>query len=176
VESPDQPPQDRPRDTDPAAPRAPRQHEQPALQIRTLRSGARSGIVAVGGRFTWVAGLVLAVSSFTSWYSGTSVEGPTISVTGWNSGTLGKLVLLIGLAVICLALMKAVGVAFPRSAPEALIVLALGALATVFVLIRLISIPADLAGTAGRGIGIWISLAAATAVIVCGLLQAHEEL
>jgi predicted nucleic acid-binding protein len=28
------------------------------------------------------------VSSFTSWYSGESVEGPTLSVTGWNSGTL----------------------------------------------------------------------------------------
>jgi hypothetical protein len=176
VESPDQPPSDPPLETVPGAPRAPRRRAQPSLQIRTLRSGARSGILAVGGRFTWVAGLVLSVSSFTSWYSGTSVEGPTISVTAWNSGTLGKLVFLIGLAVICLALMKAVGVAFPRSAPEALIVIALGALATVFVLIRVISIPADLAGTASRSIGIWISLAAAAAVILCGLLQAHEEL
>jgi hypothetical protein len=129
-----------------------------------------------GGRFTGTAGLVLAVSSFTSWYSGSSVEGPTISVTGWNSGTLGKLVLLIGVAVVCLAVVQAVGIEFPPSTPPAFLVLALGALATVFVLIRLISIPGELVATSGRSIGIWISLAASVAVIVAGLLQARDEL
>lgn len=122
------------------------------------------------------AGLVLAVSSFTSWYSGDSAEGPTISVTGWNSGTPGKLVCLIGLAVVTLAVARGVGVEFPRGAPPALLVLALGALATVFVLIRAISIPPELVGTGHRSIGIWISLAAAVAVIVSGLFQAREEL
>ena len=125
---------------------------------------------------TWVGGLVLAVSSFTSWYSGESVEGPTLSVTGWNSGTLGKLVFLIGIAVVCLAALRRFGLEFPAAAPEPLIVTALGALATVFVLIRLISVPASVVGTGGRSIGIWISLLAGVAVTAAGLLQAGEEL
>jgi hypothetical protein len=144
--------------------------------VRDARLRARSGILALGGRLTWVAGLVLAVSSFTSWYSGQSVEGPTLSVTGWNSGTLGKLVFLIGVAVICLALLQRFGLEFPSAAPASLIVIALGALATVFVLIRLISVPASVVATSGRSVGIWISLVAGIAVIGAGLLQAGEEL
>ena len=60
--------------------------------------------------------------------------------------------------------------------PESLVILALGALATVFVLIRVIYIPDDVLPADGRGIGIWISLLAALGVIVGGLLRAVEEL
>jgi hypothetical protein len=133
-------------------------------------------VLSLGAELTWVSGLVLAVSSFTSWYSGDSVEGPTLSVTGWNSGTLGKLVFLIGVAVVCLAALRRFGLSFPAAAPEPLIVVALGALAAVFVLIRLISVPDSVVGTAGRSIGIWISLLSAVAVVAAGLLQAGEEL
>ena len=148
----------------------------PGRRIRDVRLRARPSVLSLGAELTWVSGLVLAVSSFTSWYSGESVEGPTLSVTGWNSGTLGKLVLLIGIAVVCLAALRRFGLEFPSVVPEPLIVIALGALATVFVLIRLISIPDSVVGTAGRSIGIWISLLSAVAVIVAGLLQAGEEL
>ena len=54
--------------------------------------------------------------------------------------------------------------------------IALGAVATIFVLIRLISIPDEFLPASGRGIGIWISLVSAIAVIVAGLLRASEEL
>ena len=53
--------------------------------------------------------------------------------------------------------------------------IALGALATIFVLVRAISIP-DEFFFAGRGIGLWISLLASVALIGAGLLQASEEL
>jgi hypothetical protein len=158
-----------------AAPR-PGESRPPARQLRDARLQARPGLLALGAELTWVSGLVLAVSSFTSWYSGTSVEGPTLSVTGWNSGTLGKLVLLVGVAVVCLAGLRRFGLEFPSVTPEPLIVIALGALATVFVLIRLVSIPDSVAPTAGRSIGIWISLVSALAVVAAGLLQAGEEL
>jgi hypothetical protein len=148
----------------------------PARRIRDVRLSARPGVLSLGAELAWVSGLVLAVSSFTSWYSGQSVEGPTLSVTGWNSGTLGKLVFLVGVAVVCLAALRRVGLTFPAAAPEPLIVVALGTLALVFVLIRVVSVPADVVGTAGRSIGIWISLLAAVAVIAAGLLQAGEEL
>jgi hypothetical protein len=71
--------------------------------------------------------------------------------------------------------LREAGVQLPASVPESLVVIAAGALATIFVLIRLISIP-DQFFFAGRGIGIWIALIAALGVIAGGLLLAAEEL
>ena len=95
---------------------------------------------------------------------------------GWHTGTLGKLVFFIGLAILALVAAREFGFELPPSIPESLIVIALGSLATIFVLVRLISIPDLDPAPAGRGIGIWISLLAALGVIVAGLLRASEEL
>ena len=129
----------------------------------------------MGERLTWLSGLVLLLSSLMGWYVG-SGDGLTISVIGWHTGTLGKLVFFIGLAVLALAALRQAGIEPPATVPESLIVIALGALATVFVLIRLITIPEEFLPADGRGIGIWVSLLAAIAVIVAGLLEAAEEL
>jgi hypothetical protein len=129
----------------------------------------------VGERLTWVAGLVLAVSAFTGWYAGSGV-GLNLSVIGWHTGTLGKLVFFVGLAVLALVALRQAGIDLPATVPESLVVILLGSVATVFVLIQLISIPDRFQPAAGRGIGIWISLAAALLVVVAGLLQASEEL
>jgi hypothetical protein len=136
---------------------------------------AGAGIWTAGARISWVAGLVLMVSSFTDWYAG-SGEGLTIGVIGWHTGALGKLVFFLGLALIVLAVLREAGIELPPAIPESLVVIAIGALATIFVLIRLISIPDKFLPADGRGIGIWISLAAAIAVIFAGLLRAGEEL
>jgi hypothetical protein len=128
-----------------------------------------------GGRLTWLSGLILALSAFTDWYAG-SGEGPTIGVIGWHTGALGKLVFFIGLAVVALVALREAGFELPASVPESLVVIALGALATVFVIIRLISVPDEFFGTRGRGIGIFIALIAALLVTVAGLLRAGEEL
>ena len=119
--------------------------------------------------------MVLLLSAFMGWYSG-SGDGLTIAVTGWNTGILGKLVFFIGLLVLALFWLRRAGIEPPPSVPESLIVVALGSLATVFVLIRLISIPDTFLPANGRGIGIWIALLAAIAVIGAGLLQAADEL
>jgi hypothetical protein len=132
------------------------------------------GLGVLGERLTWIAGLVLALSAFTGWYAG-SGEGPTIAVIGWHTGSLGKLVFLIGLAVIALTVLREAGIALPAAVPESLVVIVLGSISTVFVLIRLISIP-DRFFPYERGIGIWISLAASVLVIVAGLLRATDEL
>src|SRR5581483_9524411 len=134
------------------------EQEQPRQQPPPQRGPApqlRPGgaIWSQGARIAWVAGLILMLSSFMSWYAGKSVEGPTLAVIGWHTGTIGKLVFFVGLAAI-----------------------ALGALGTILVLVRLISIPDTFAGTSGRAIGIWIALLSALAVIVAGLLRASEEL
>jgi hypothetical protein len=129
-----------------------------------------------GERLAWIAGLVLALSAFTDWYAGTQTSGVTLSVTGWHTGALGKLVFFIGLATLILEALREAGVELPATVPESLVLIALGSLATIFVLIRLISIPDTFFGTAGRGIGIFISLVAAVLLIGAGLLRAAEEL
>ena len=136
---------------------------------------AGEGLWGVGERLTWLSGLILAVSAFTGWYAG-SGDGVQLSVTGWHSGSLGKLVFFVGLTVLTLVALREAGIDLPATVPESLVVVALGSLATVFVLVRLISIPERLLPVDGRGIGIWISLAAALAVIAAGLLRAAEEL
>jgi hypothetical protein len=133
------------------------------------------GFWEIGDRLTWLSGLVLAISAFTNWYSGPDGSGPPVSVTGWNTGALGKLVFFVGLAVLALHALREAGIELPATVPEGLVVIALGSLATIFVLIRLISIPDDLVDVT-RGIGIYISLLAALGVIVAGLLRAGEEL
>ena len=130
---------------------------------------------ALGERLTWLSGLILLLSSLMGWYVG-SGDGLTISVIGWHTGVLGKLVFFIGLAVLALAALRQAGIEPPATVPESLVVIALGAVATVFVLIRLISIPDEFLPASGRGIGIWISLLASLAVIGAGLLTASEEL
>jgi hypothetical protein len=159
--------------------------EQPAQQARRPRPPQRDpgpqprpggAIWAHGARIAWVAGLVLMLSSFMSWYAGKSVEGPTLSVIGWHTGTIGKLVFFVGLLVVALAIMREAGFELPPNIPESLVTIGLGALGTILVLVRLISIPDTFAGTSGRGIGIWIGLLAALGVIAAGLLRAGEEL
>jgi hypothetical protein len=129
-----------------------------------------------GERLAWIAGLVLAVSAFTDWYAGTQADGLTLAVTGWHTGALGKLVFFCGLAALILEALRQAGIELPASVPESLVLIALGSLATIFVLIRLISVPNEFFGTAGRGIGIFISLVASVLLIGAGLLRAAEEL
>lgn len=131
-------------------------------------------VLGLGDGLGLVAGVVLAVSSFTGWYTGEG-QGVTISVLGWNTGVLGKLVLFVGLAVVLVLLLRELGVEPPAALPQSLLTVSLGALGTIFVLVRVISVPDDFF-FANRGVGIWISLAAAIGVIVAGLLQASEEL
>ena len=129
----------------------------------------------LGQMLTWVSGLILAISAFTGWYVG-SGPGPTTSVIGWHTGALGKLVFVIGLAVLALVILREAGIELPATVPESLVIIALGALSTIFVLIRLISVPDEFFGWRGRGVGILISLIASLLVIAAGLLRAGEEL
>ena len=129
----------------------------------------------LGQMLTWVSGLILAISAFTGWYVG-SGPGPTTSVIGWHTGALGKLVFVIGLAVLAIVILREAGIELPATVPESLVIIALGALSTIFVLIRLISVPDEFFGWRGRGIGILISLIASLLVIAAGLLRAGEEL
>lgn len=159
----------------PEPPPPPRAEEDDWLLPRPQARRSFEDVWGWGYRLTWVSGLVLALSAFTDWYVG-SGEGPTTSVIGWHTGSLGKLVFFIGLAVLALVALREAGIELPATVPESLVVIALGALSTIFVLIRLINVPDEFFGWRGRGIGIFISLIASLLVIVAGLLRAGEEL
>jgi hypothetical protein len=148
---------------------------QPVQAEAAYARPAAGGIWATGERITWIAGLVLALSSFMDWYAGSGV-GVRLAVIGWHTGVLGKLVFFVGLAVIALVALREAGFELPPTIPESLVVLGLGALGLIFVLIRLISIPDAVLPANGRGIGIFISLLAALGVVLGGLLRAAEEL
>jgi hypothetical protein len=110
----------------------------------------------------------------TGWYTGEG-EGTTVSVIGWHTGSLGKIVFFLGLAAVLAVIVRELGVALPASFPESLLTIAIGSAATILVLVRLISVP-DTFFFASRGAGIWISLVCALGIIVAGLLEASEEL
>jgi hypothetical protein len=148
---------------------------QPGSRTPGSLRPATGGLWAAGERITWIAGLVLALSSFMDWYAGSGV-GVKLAVIGWHSGILGKLVFFLGLAVLVLVALRELGFELPPTIPEPLVVLGIGALGAVFVLIRIISIPDAVLPANGRGIGIWISLLASLGVILGGILRAAEEL
>jgi len=134
-------------------------------------AGELSGM---GDRLTFLFGILLAMSALTGWYSGEG-NGTTVSVIGWHTGTIGKVVLFLGLAAVVLVVLREAGVSLPASVPESLVAIGIGSVATILVLVRIISIP-DSFFFASRGIGIWISLVCAIGIILAGLLEASEEL
>jgi hypothetical protein len=144
---------------------------------RTPRQArALPSVAGWDGRLAWIAGLVLTLSPFMDWYAGTQPNGLTLSVTGWHAGALGKLVFFIGLATLILEALREAGIELPPAVPERLVLIGLGALALIFVLIRLISIPDTYFASAGRGIGLYIALLAALGLLAAGLLRTAAEL
>ena len=88
---------------------------QPGRQAGYPRT---AGLWALGERLTWLAGLILALSAFMGWYTG-SGDGLTIAVIGWHTGTLGKLVFFVGLAVLALVVLREAGIELPPPCPRA---------------------------------------------------------
>jgi len=143
-----------------------------------LAGGAGSqaaGLWRTGELLAWLGGLVLTLGAFMGWYSVSGDPRGRLSVLGWNTGAIGKLVFVIGLAVLLLLGLRAFGVELPPSIPDGMIVAGLGLASTILVLIRLIAIPEKFQPAAGRGIGLWLSLLASLLLIVAGLLKSAED-
>jgi hypothetical protein len=142
--------------------------------VAQRRAGRAASFWTPGELLAWPAALVYMLSAFMGWY-GTTIDGLEYAVTGWHSGVLGKLVFVTGLATLALLVLRATGFELPPRFPAGMAIAALGAVATIFVLVRLIDIPSGYPEV-GRSVGIWISLVAALALIVAGVLKAGEEL
>lgn len=153
---------------------APPVRSRPERQPRPERTTPVAG--SWGVRLAWVSGLVLTLSAFTDWYTGTLPNGQTLAVIGWHTGALGKLVFFIGLATLILEASRSAGIELPAAVPDRLILIALGALAVIFVLIRLISVPDTYFLSTARGIGLYVSLLGALGLLGAGLLRTAEDL
>lgn len=136
---------------------------------------AGAGLWRTGELLAWLGGLVLTLGAFMGWYSISGDPRGTLSVLGWHTGTIGKLVFAVGVIVLGLLALRAFGVELPPSVPDGLVIAGLGLAATILVLIRLIDVPETFQPAVGRGIGIWLSLLAALLLIVAGLLKSAED-
>ncbi|HEU0024676.1 MAG TPA: hypothetical protein VFQ12_08600 [Thermoleophilaceae bacterium] len=125
------------------------------MDLRRLRTGEY--LLAL-------AGVVLVVSLFLSWYE---------ELTGWEA--LGAVDVILALLAAC-ALSVAVVTAVQRVAavPIALDAIATlaGLVALVLVLLRVIDLPD---GATGREVGLWLALAAAAGIVVGGALAMRDE-
>jgi hypothetical protein len=121
-----------------------------------------------------VGGVVLLISLFLKWYGASvSVAGfsASASVTGWEAMSfIDILLFLISVAAIAIVAAKAAG-QLPAEVPAGVVLLALGALAVLLVIYRIIDIPAgdvpdevDLT----RKIGVFIALIGAAGVAYGG--------
>jgi hypothetical protein len=144
---------------------------EPGLAPR--RGTGAMGVRAPAEALAWLAAVVFMVSAFTSWYT-EERQGLTEAVTGWHTGALGKLVFFLGFVTVVLLFLRAAGIALPSAVPLGMAILALGAVGTIVVLVRMFSIPDDFAGF-GRSIGLWISLISAIGVAVAGFLRGAED-
>ena len=143
-------------------------------------------------RYDWVvvAGMILLfIALFLTWYrveivqrllqelpgglNGANVDGSGFSVNGWHyfSAVLAWLLTVVATAVVILKTLPAGS--FRLQLPEGLTVMALGAIAFLLVLYRLIAMPAP-SEAFGRGAGIFVALLATFLVAAGGFLKNAE--
>ncbi|MGH3024630.1 MAG: hypothetical protein ACRDNI_13310 [Gaiellaceae bacterium] len=137
--------------------------------------GPAAGLWRTGELLAWLGGLVLTLSAFMGWYTISGDLRGRLAVIGWHSGTIGKLVFLVGVAVLVLLALRVFGVELPPSVPEGLVIAGLGLAGTILVLIRLFDVPERFEPAVGRGLGIWLSLLASLVLIAAGLLKSAED-
>jgi hypothetical protein len=148
---------------------------EPLTAARPPPPAPGAGLWRTGELLAWLGGLVLTLGAFMGWYSISGDLRGSLSVLGWHTGTIGKLVFAVGVVVLLLLALRAFGIHLPPSVPDGIVIAALGLVATILILIRLIDIPEAFQPAVGRGIGIWLSLLAALLLIVAGLLKSAED-
>jgi hypothetical protein len=89
-------------------------------------------------RVILIAGLLFFVDSFLPWY-GIKLGPFSANVSGWRSGGLAVISILLAIAATLFAAMKTGGMQVGGAASEGMIYLALGGGAFVFALLRLLT-------------------------------------
>jgi hypothetical protein len=123
-----------------------------------------------------VSGFVLFISLFLSWY-GINIRflgaGVSANFNAWDAFSLIAIILfLVSVVAMGLAVMKALGQKVGLPVAPSVVTAALGALAAILILFRLLVHPAD---HLGLRYGIFIGLLAALGVLVGGYQSMREE-
>jgi hypothetical protein len=126
------------------------------------------------------AALLLLISTFVEWFTA-SVKaggfGVSASQSGWDSGTIGKLVALLALVALVIVALELFARHVTLPYPSSLILVAIGGLATLLVIIKFLDKPGTggITGVSiGYGWGIFLALIAAIGIAVGGYLKLQE--
>ena len=125
-------------------------------------------------RSTWIAGggaLVLLISTFFSW--GSVDLGPvSVSISGWDTGALGKLTFLAALVAIILVVIDQMKVDVSQlPIPVSLALLGAAGLGLLFVVLRFLFMPDGL----GRAWGLYLAIIAAAVAVYGAWLKMQED-
>jgi hypothetical protein len=134
-------------------------------------------------RSSWIAGVgavILLFSTFLNWWNATSSalkaanalgEPVSAHVSGWDTGTLGKLVFFTALIAIIAVVVDQSDVDTSGS-PYAIpvVVLCAGALSVLLVVLRLLDTPSSV----NRAFGLYIALIASVVLLYGGWLKLQE--
>jgi hypothetical protein len=158
----------------PAASTPPPPPPPPPSTPATPAAGAPSSVSSFDPasvpRSVWISAggsLVLLISVFLTWYSFS-----IIGVSGWDSGSLGKLVALLALVAVGVWGVELFAPTVTLPAPAWMIAGGAGAISVVFVLIKIVDKPSP--GGWGTSFGIWLALVAAIAVVAGAYLRMNE--
>ncbi len=138
--------------------------------------------LSLGDKLAVVGALIGVIATFMPWYSW-SLSGfgvaSSVSASLWDaSGGIAFLILAAGvvaIAVIALRMFEVFDLS-EQGVPEALVILIAAAVAALFTLFRLASIPGGAGAFGfGRSWGLWIGLVGAALFVVGGLIKFQED-
>ena len=145
-----------------------------------MSTSGKSFDASAVSRATWIAAggaLILFISVFFSWYTA-SVHGLGVSASGsgWDSGSLAKLVALLALIALAALVIEMFVPTVTLPLPASLIVMGAGGLSVLFILIKFVDKPADGGGVVSISLawGIFVALIAAVVTVVGGYLKMQE--
>ena len=124
---------------------------------------------------TGIGGLILLISIYLDWYNvgfGVSGFGGSVGISGWNATKLTLIIFLLALVAITVVVLRVVDVdlsAIPI--PMSVVVMACGGVSLLIVILRILIKQTGL----GLSYGIFVSLIAAAAVLVGGVLMQRED-
>lgn len=140
--------------------------------------------LSIGDKLSTIGAIAVVIAGFFPWYSWSSgdilgIAGAKVSYNLWDaSGFMAFLILLgalVGIALILLRMFDVFDLS-EQGVPEALVILIAAAVAGVFTLIRVASIPggAGIIGV-GRSWGLWLGLVAVAVYIAGALMKFQGE-